>query len=85
VFGGPLCHRHGDRHRENGLFKRIPRQSDSHDTHDGDLRVFSKRRAAPRLATALSRGQGDTVHPKVVVTGNFANRDNCRKQPRGES
>ena len=32
--------------------------------------------AVPRLATALSRGQGDTVHPQVVVTGNFGNHDN---------
>jgi hypothetical protein len=39
---GPSCHRHGYRHRENGLGKRFSRYRDVHDAHDADIRAYSK-------------------------------------------
>jgi hypothetical protein len=82
---GLSCHRHSDRHGENGLSKHLSPQHDGDDAHDDDLRVFSKRRAAPQRAMVLSRRQGDPVHPEAVLTGNSGHCDNRRKQPRGES
>jgi hypothetical protein len=37
----PSLHRHGYRHRENGLDKWIPRQGDGHDDDDGLLQLYS--------------------------------------------
>jgi len=35
-------HRHGQRHGEIGLCKRLPRYHDGHDAHDGHLRACSR-------------------------------------------
>ena len=39
---GASWQRHGDRHGDNGLDKRLPRHHDSDDAYDGRLRTFSK-------------------------------------------
>jgi hypothetical protein len=81
----PSLHRHDERHGEISLGMRYSHPHDGDDAHEGPLRGFSKCRDRAPRSSLLSREHGDTVHPKVVVTGNFANRDNRRKQPRGES
>ncbi len=42
---GPSYHRHGYRHRENGLGKRSSRRRDGDDAHDGPLRAYSRQGA----------------------------------------
>ena len=37
----PSRHRHGERHRENGLGKRLIRRRDDDDAHDDELQRFS--------------------------------------------
>src|SRR5215217_9075032 len=39
---GPSRHRHGYRHRENGLGKRLIRRCDDDDAHDADIRSYSR-------------------------------------------
>ena len=39
---GPSCHRHGERHGEIGLPKRLTRRRDGDDAHDGPLRAYSR-------------------------------------------
>jgi hypothetical protein len=47
---GASCHRHDQRHGENGLSMRCTCLCDGRDAHDGNLRIFSKcREGAPPL------------------------------------
>src|SRR5215210_5153478 len=46
---GPSRHRHGERHQENPMGKRLPRYRDGDDAHDGQLRSYSRQGRAPLL------------------------------------
>jgi len=39
---GPSCHRHGERHGETGLPKRLTLRRDGDDAQDAHLRAYSK-------------------------------------------
>ena len=39
---GPSCHRHGERHGEIGLPKRLTRYRDGDDAHDDELPAYSR-------------------------------------------
>ena len=39
---GPSCHRHGERHQENPIGKRLSSYYDGDDARDADIRAYSR-------------------------------------------
>jgi hypothetical protein len=70
VLGASL-HRHGDRHRENGLDKRFSRHHDARDAH---LRVFSRQGGVSVLRRPLPLQPNPTMEAESRIAMRFMNQ-----------
>jgi hypothetical protein len=51
---GPSRHRHGERHQENPIGKRLSSYHDGRDAHEGHLRAYSRSGAPPDFVGSLT-------------------------------